>query len=294
MPKKNSVIEEPFDIDLEEDEEFKFDFEDEDEEIEAKAGEVEDDDEDEEHLDDEDLDAYKQERDEARQAAAEARQAAADLRAEREQRGHEDVTNQIKAKRDELTKLVAGVKAKLKAAFDEADADAHVSLTEELAELKGQERLLSVLEEQQKNRPQTQQRPQPHAKATAWVARNKWFTDNEEARMAAVAFSTQLEKDGITPDQDQYYTKVDAHMRRRYPELYEKEDDPPAKKRRKPPPVTSGAREEGGAESNPKKRRVREVRLTPLQLRMAKSWGVSKEDYAKEVLKLQRIEERNQ
>ena len=294
---RHEVDEEPFDLDIdggEKDDDFEFEFNDENEEdVEALSEDEEDGDDDSNGpLTDEDLDSYKRDRDDARNAAAEARAAVATMQAEKIAKANAERDAAIKNEKDKLTARMTVVKAKLKEAFDDADSDAHVKLTEELADLKGQERLLAVVEEQARAAAGTPQAPKVHPKAQAWVQKNDWFNENAEARTAAVAYANTLEASGIMPNDDEYYKRIDAHMKRRYPELFKGGAGAASKKRKTASPVTSGARE-GASSSSERgvKRQPRQVKLSPLQVRIAKQWGIPKEKMAAEVLKQQRRDE---
>lgn len=293
---RHEVDEEPFDIDVaggESDEDFKFSFdedEDESEEEDEVSGASSENDDDDGALTDDDLEEYKRDADAARAAAAEARNAVATLRAEQIAKANTEREAAFKSEREKLSTRMAQVKAKLKAAFDDADADAHVQLTEELADLKGQERLLAVVEEQAKQQAASVvTAPKIHPKAQAWVSKNRWFNENAEARNAAVAYANTLEANGIGPGDEEYYKKIDTHMRRRWPEIFEGEK--PEKKRKKPPPVTSGAREGNGGDSGQVRRAPTKVKLSALQVRIAKQWGIPKEKMAEEIMKQKRREE---
>lgn len=288
MARREVLDEEPFDIDLEDDAGAIVDLD---------AVEDNEDEEDEESsstkksksgaLTDEDLDRYEKDKkkalDRAEAAEAAAREAADVAQAavaRLERQGGVDFKKQLAEQKANLNKSIAEKRKALKAAFDDGDGDKHATLTEELADLKGQERLLLMAEEQlaaQEKQPKRQAQPEPHAKAKAWLKENDWFRTNEEARAAAVMYGNMLERSGVSPTTDEYYEKVDENMRKRFPELYDDEERP----KKKPAPVRPVERETaGGFRKTPRK-----VKLSPLQVRIAKQWGIPKEKMAQEVIR---------
>jgi len=308
MAKREILDEEPFDIDLDtgDDEDFSFDddelsgkkkkpkgdkFDDDDDDADLDDVDAEEDDEEEEApkrkrakgvLSDEDLDDYedlKNRTEAAEAAAASAVEAARAIQADRVRGAVASEKQAIETARNDLKSKIAAVREKLKTAFEEADSDAHGDLSEELADLKGQQRLLEVYAEQAETRAKTEpQVPKTHPKATAWLKKNGWFNSNDEARIAAVGYANTLEAQGILPSSDEYYKKVDAHMKRRYPELFEE-------RRKDIPAVRQGER---SGSSAPGKKRIREVKLTGLQVQLSRKWGIPKENMAKEVLRQQK------
>lgn len=289
MAKKDNITdEEPYELELD-DEEFEFELDDEDggEEGKEKAPT--------QALTDDDLDKYQDEarklRDEAAAAKAAAQEATDIARAavtQLERTKQTDAKTQITQQRQAVAAKIAAHRAGLKRAFEDGDGELHAQLTEELAELKSEDKLLAVMEQnaeaQAKTAPAQQAQPQAprtHPKAHAWLERNPWFNKNEEATAFAVYTSNRLERDGLSPASDEYYTKVDAAMKKRFPELYKEE------KRPDPPPVRGVEREGTPAQ----KRGPKRVRLTPLQVKIARQWNIPKEKMAKEILAQQRREQ---
>jgi hypothetical protein len=128
--------------------------------------------------------------------------------------------------------------------------------------------------------PQRSQVPKPDQKATAWQAENEWFGSDEEMTSLALGLHDKLVKSGISPTSDEYYNTIDKTMRKRFPE-YSWEDsldeEVPAQ-RTKPSTVVAPVTRS----TAPKK-----VRLTTSQLALAKKFGLTPEQYARETLKLE-------
>lgn len=129
----------------------------------------------------------------------------------------------------------------------------------------------------QENRPQV---PKPDNKALAWQDKNDWFGKDEEMTSLALGVHEKLVRSGIDPTSDEYYRRIDSTMQKRFPEYYGDatlDEDQPAQ-RTKPSNVVAPATRS----TAPKK-----VRLTKTQVALAKKFGLTPEQYARETLKLE-------
>jgi hypothetical protein len=129
----------------------------------------------------------------------------------------------------------------------------------------------------QENRPQA---PKPDDKALAWQDKNDWFGKDEEMTSLALGVHEKLVRSGIDPTSDEYYRRIDSTMQKRFPEYYGDatlDEDQPAQ-RTKPSNVVAPATRS----TAPKK-----VRLTKTQVALAKKFGLTPEQYARETLKLE-------
>ena len=106
--------------------------------------------------------------------------------------------------------------------------------------------------------------------------------------MTALAMGAheKLVRSGVDPSSDEYYRRVDETMRKRFPEAFDDADEDEAtqtKQAQKP------ARTKPANVVAPVTRSTapRQVRLTPTQVAIAKKLGLSNEQYAKELLKLE-------
>ncbi len=129
----------------------------------------------------------------------------------------------------------------------------------------------------QENRPQA---PKPDNKALAWQDKNDWFGKDEEMTSLALGVHEKLVRSGIDPTSDEYYRRIDSTMQKRFPEYYGDatlDEDQPAQ-RTKPSNVVAPATRS----TAPKK-----VRLTKTQVALAKRFGLTPEQYARETLKLE-------
>ena len=133
--------------------------------------------------------------------------------------------------------------------------------------------------------PQLQQQPQtqafkPDSKALAWQEKNDWFGSDEEMTSLALGLHEKLVRSGIDPTSDEYYRRIDGTMQKRFPEYFGDatlDEEKPAE-RTKPSTVVAPATRS----TAPKK-----VRLTKTQVALARKFGLTPEQYARETLKLE-------
>jgi hypothetical protein len=131
---------------------------------------------------------------------------------------------------------------------------------------------------------QPQAAQQMDSKVAEWVSRNSWYVDPEKKSMSkyAVFIHEELEDKfgkGFVGT-DEYFKRIDQEVQRRFPEEFtsEQTNDEPKVQRTKPSTVVASARRSTG----PKK-----IVLTKTQVALAKKFGLTPEQYAKEQLKLE-------
>jgi hypothetical protein len=96
----------------------------------------------------------------------------------------------------------------------------------------------------------------------------------------ALGIHEKLVRSGISPTSDEYYRRIDSTMQKRFPEHFGDatlDEETPAQ-RTKPSTVVAPATRS----TAPKK-----VRLTKTQVALAKKFGLTPEQYARETLKLE-------
>lgn len=131
--------------------------------------------------------------------------------------------------------------------------------------------------------------PVKDPRAEEWVSKNSdWFGPNPDMTSLAFGVHERLVKEGVHPveDADEYYEALNAEMRKRFPE-YEWDDEsgeavakpePKTKPATKKPTVAPVTRVANGAKNK--------VVLTQTQVRMAERFGLTLEQYARELVKL--------
>ena len=134
---------------------------------------------------------------------------------------------------------------------------------------------------------QTQQTEVPRQelddKTVRWQAKNQWFGSPgyEEVTSFALGLHQKLVNSGVDPRSDDYFERIDARMKSTFPEVFGGADDKPKSGDgpRRPTSVVAPATRSTGA---------RKVQLTPTQLALAKKYGLTPQQYAVEVAKLEK------
>jgi hypothetical protein len=128
------------------------------------------------------------------------------------------------------------------------------------------------------------QRPVPvDPTAQEWKERNKWFgdPDNEDMTSMALGLHAKLKKEGVVVSSKEYYRRIDEEMRKRFPEKFESDTD--LNQERESRPTRTSTVVAPATRSTASKK----IRLTPHQINLAKKFGLTPEQYAKEVIKLE-------
>ena len=120
-------------------------------------------------------------------------------------------------------------------------------------------------------------------KAETWRADNPWFGTDDEMTSLALAYHKKIVSEGEDPTSDEYYEKINARMRKRFPENFEPTESDDDEVEEKPtkesrPKTNANVVAPATRSSAPKK-----VRLTQSQLNIAKRLGVPIELYARKV-----------
>jgi len=122
----------------------------------------------------------------------------------------------------------------------------------------------------------------PDHKALVWHSRNGWFGKDKEMTSLAKGLHEKLVlEDGIDPGSDIYYKRIDDTMRQRFPEKFENDttdDGVTSTPRNRPTNVVASATRS----TAPKK-----VHLSKTQLAIARKFGLTPEQYAREQIKLE-------
>lgn len=135
------------------------------------------------------------------------------------------------------------------------------------------------------SQPQEQQTPALDAKTLRWQAKNQWFGADgfEEMTAMAIAMHSKLVNQN-GPEYartDEYFERIDARLREKFPEHYgeERRDSPRDTSTKKPPAtvVAPGTRSSG----------AKKIKLTKTQETFARRLGLTPQQYAMEVLKLE-------
>jgi hypothetical protein len=136
---------------------------------------------------------------------------------------------------------------------------------------------------QQQVPPQQQVQTKPpelEPMAKEWLDKNEWFNADKKLTGFAMGVHEDLVMEGVNPQTREYYDKVDAEMKKAFPNDFsvsELDEGQTAPTRNAATMVAPATRNNGG--------KPRKVQLTPTQVSLAKKLGLSAEQYAKQIVK---------
>ena len=108
-----------------------------------------------------------------------------------------------------------------------------------------------------------------------WKQANPWFGPDDEMTSFALGLHNRLVKEGVTPQQEDYFERIDSRMRQVFPDNFEDttQVEVAPEPKRKAQVVAPATRS-----TAPKK-----VTLTRTQVQIAKRLGLTPQQYAKQV-----------
>jgi hypothetical protein len=129
---------------------------------------------------------------------------------------------------------------------------------------------------------QYQSVPRPDRKANAWQERNQWFGRDKVMTATALGIHEDLKDKGYEIGSDEYYNALDKTVRRRFPEEFEEAQ--PAKRQ-------ETVRSKSSTVVAPAVRTTasNKIRLETRQVQLAKKLGLTPEQYAHEMKRLENL-----
>ena len=187
---------------------------------------------------------------------------------------------------EQAKKVVANeleeAKRAYKNAYEAGDSDALVSAQENMTAVKIKaERVNNFKPAAVQPDKHVVQTPQQEAsskedwKAVEWQRENNWFGSDDEMTSFALGLHNKLLKEGVDPQSDEYYDRVNSRVRQVFPDKFESNGTADANSQRtqKRNVVASATRSTA----------PRKVVLTQTQVSIAKRLGVPLELYARKV-----------
>jgi hypothetical protein len=176
-----------------------------------------------------------------------------------------------------------------KAAQESFDSDAILAAQEALLDAKMKMEAtknfrpapLQVEEDDVQTNHREPQRVQPDEKTLRWQAKNQWFGADgfEEVTSFALGLHQKLVNSGTDPRSNEYFEQIDARVKSKFPEVFGEVDKPShGESSRKPTSVVAPATRSSGA---------KKVQLTNTQIALAKKFGLTPQQYAAQVAKLE-------
>lgn len=135
---------------------------------------------------------------------------------------------------------------------------------------------------------QQQSIPKPDNKAVDWQQNNEWFGQDEEMTSLALGLHEKLKRSGVPVGSDEYYDTIDKTMRRRFPENFDDGQDTETEKvRAEEPQKTSKPKASTVVAPASRSTSPKKIRLSNTQVALAKKLGLTPEQYARELTKLE-------
>ena len=188
------------------------------------------------------------------------------------------------AKRNATAELETAKKA-YKDAYESGDSDAVLEAQDKLTNAKLRIERVNNFKPKPLQEKETPVQPQvseqsapavtPDERAVKWAEENTWFGSDDEMTSFALGLHNKLvNQEGMNPQSDDYYERINTRMRQVFPDQFEDyEPEPEADKPRRSNVVAPATRS-----TAPKK-----VKLTQTQVNLAKRLGVPLDVYAKQV-----------
>lgn len=176
-----------------------------------------------------------------------------------------------------------------KEAYDTGDADAMVEAQQAMQEanikiVQAQNFKIPLQEEnfsvQNEYAPQQPQQAPVDRKLQAWQERNPWFGQDEEMTASALGLHEKLKRNGVIVGSDEYYAALDKTMRKRFPENFDEVEVDTREEKPRSKPSTVVAPATRSTSSN-------KIKLKASQVQLARKLGLTPEQYANEVKKLE-------
>lgn len=196
--------------------------------------------------------------------------------------------------KENITFELEKAKSEYKDAYDSGDSDRLVEAQEKLTsvqmEAKQIERYKPEYSEEalqnSENQVQIPQQPQRlDSKTQSWLDKNSWYGVDEDMSFLAMGIHRRLEREGVPIGSDHYFRMIDKEVHQRFPEKFEAEEETKYSSEVEIKPSTkkpSNVVAPATRSTSPKK-----VRLTPTQVQLAKKFGLTPEQYARELTKLE-------
>jgi hypothetical protein len=168
---------------------------------------------------------------------------------------------------------------KLKEAQESFDTDAKIKV-----EQTKNYRPTPLQEEKFDVQPQQTQpeKVEPDEKTLRWQAKNQWFGAQgfEEYTSYALGLHQKLVTNGVDPRSAEYFEQIDARMKSTFPDLFGRSEDKPrsGEVQRKPTTVVASVSRSTSAGK---------IKLTTTQVALAKKLGLTPQQYAAQVAKLE-------
>ena len=190
----------------------------------------------------------------------------------------------INQAKQRLSMQLQQVKSEYTNAYEIGDANAIADAQMKMTELKNEEYRLNGMKPRKAEvepSPVPQQLPQQaraSTKAIDWSGSNKWFGTDRDMTAYALRVSQDVISEGVDPESNEYYNRIDDSIRRVFPEKFAGARNEDRTQRKQVSNVVApGGRQTNG---NPRK-----ITLSSTQVSLAKRLGLTPQQYAAQLLK---------
>ena len=187
--------------------------------------------------------------------------------------------------REKAESEIGNARRQLKEAHESFDTDAIIAAQEAMTDAKFKLEAVKNYRhtplQEQENTVQTHQpapqRVQPDEKSLRWQAKNQWFGSDgfEDVTSYSLGLHQKLVNSGLDPRSDDYFEQIDARVKSKFPEVF---GNVKTEANRRPASVVAPATRSSG---------VRKVQLTTSAVALAKKFGMTPQQYAAQVAKLE-------
>jgi hypothetical protein len=172
-------------------------------------------------------------------------------------------------------------KRKYKEAYESGDADqllaAQEALTDAKFKVQGAKAIRPPLQNEQEAVQIPTSQPRIDEKTLNWKAKNQWFGQDgyEEITSYALGLHQKLVNSGLDPRSDEYFEQIDARVHSKFPEIFGSKEAT----QKKPSTVVAPATRSSS---------TKKIQLTATQIALAKKLGITPQQYAAEMAKLEK------
>lgn len=197
----------------------------------------------------------------------------------------------VDAVKQAVTRELEIAKSEYKAAYESGDSDRLLEAQDKLTQARIKADKAENYQHVYKNTGQDvesevkipqQQISTPDSKALDWQKRNVWFGQDEEMTSLALGLHEKLVRSGVSVGSDEYYKRIDDRMRKLFPETFEDANDDEEVEAKVKPKASPTVVAPASRSTSPKK-----IRLSKTQVMLAKKLGLTPEQYARELTKLE-------
>ena len=181
----------------------------------------------------------------------------------------------VENQKDKVSALISQTEREYKEAYESGDTDKMLEAQKKLARFVAEQRDVEAYRPvyqqpplQQQNNPVQIPQVVPDERTRRWAAENQWFETDPVMRNAAFGIHDQLVAEGYKSGSEAYFSQLDARVRETFPHKFES---------KRPANVVAPASRSQGSSK---------IRLTKTAIAMAKQLGVSLDEYAQMVGKL--------